>query len=66
MEFFVVFIGRVRDFTNDFWKILKDILTKIDIGNIFFFKILLFSICFFLLCFTFYFQFRLCVLVNKF
>jgi len=29
-EFFVDFIGRVRYFTNDFWKIVKDILKKID------------------------------------
>jgi len=57
MEFFVVFIGRVRDFTNDFWKILKDILTKIDIWNNFFFKILLFSICFFYYFLHFIFNF---------
>jgi len=28
MEFFVVFIGRLRDFTNDFWKILKVLLKQ--------------------------------------
>ena len=47
MEFFVVFYCKVRDFTNDFWKILKVLLKKnIDMWNIFFFKILLFTICF--------------------
>jgi len=31
------FIGRVRDFTSDFWKILKVLLKKILICEIFFF-----------------------------
>jgi len=47
MEFFVVFyIERVRDFTNDLWKILKVLFKKILICEILFFKILSFTICF--------------------
>jgi len=38
MEYFVVFIGRVRDFTNDFWKILKDIFKKMICEIDFFFQ----------------------------
>ena len=33
-----VFIGRIRDFTNNFWKILKVLLKKILICEIFFFQ----------------------------
>ena len=36
MEFFVVFIGRLRDFTKDFWKILKVLLKKYWYVNFFF------------------------------
>jgi len=46
------FIGRVRDFTNDFWKILKVLLRKIHMWNIFFFQnsaILLFVFYFFII-----------------
>ena len=46
-NFLQCFIGRVGDFTNDFWKILKLLLKKILISEIYFFKILRFSICFF-------------------
>ena len=38
-NFLQFFIGRVRDFTNDFWKILKVLLEKIQICKIFFFSI---------------------------
>jgi len=60
-NFFWCFIGRVGDFTNNFWKILKVLLKKILICEIFIFKILWFTIWFFtfLLFLTFYFQFRL-------
>jgi len=37
-NFLWCFIGRVRDFTNDFWKILKVPLKKILICEIFFFS----------------------------
>jgi len=49
MEFFVVFIRRLRDFTNDFWKILKVLLKKILICEFFFSKFcgLLFVFLFF-------------------
>ena len=40
------FIRSVRDFTNDFWKILKVLFKKILICEIFFFKILRFTIFF--------------------
>jgi len=56
MKFFVVFyIRRVRDFTNDLWKILKVLFKKILICEILFFKIWGFTICFlfFLLFLTF-------------
>jgi len=67
-NFLWCFIGRVRDFTNNFWKILKVHLKKyIHMWNIFFFSkfcgLLFFN---FLLFLTFYFQFRLSVLVKKF
>jgi len=67
-NFLWCFIGRVEDFTNNFWKILKVLLKKILICEIFLFKILWFNICFFifLLFLTFYFEFRLSVLVKKF
>ena len=49
MKFFVVFcIGRVRDFTNDLWKILKVLFKKILICEILFSK-------FWALLFVFYF-----------
>ena len=68
MEFFQYFIGRVRDFTNDFQKILKVLLKKILIYEIFFFKFcgLLFVFLFFVLFLTFYIPFRLSVLAKKF
>jgi len=37
-NFLWCFIGSVRDFTNDFWKILKVLLKKILICKIFFFQ----------------------------
>jgi len=48
-NFLWCFIGRARDFTNNFWKILKDLLNKILICEIFFFS------KFFGLVFVFYF-----------
>ena len=62
------FIGRVRDFTNDFWKILKVFLKKALICEIFFFQnfALHYFFFYFLLFLTSYFQFRLSVLVKKF
>ena len=43
-------IGRVRDFTNDFLKILKELLKKILVCEIFFFsKFYMFSIYFFII-----------------
>jgi len=62
------FIGRIRDFTSDFWKILKVLLKNYWYVKYFFVKIPLFTICFFIfvLYLTLYFQFRLTVLVNKF
>jgi len=67
-NFLWCFIRRIRDFTSDFWKILKVLLKKLFICEIFFFKILRFTICYFIfvLYLTFYFQFRLFVLVKKF
>jgi len=68
-NFLWYFIGRVKDFTNDFWKILKVALKRILICEIFFFfKILWLNIWFFifLLFLTFYFQFRPSVVVKKF
>ena len=59
-NFLWCFIGRIRDFTSNFWKILKVLLKKLLICEIyFFFKILWFTICFFLfflLYFTFLFS----------
>jgi len=69
MEFLWCFIGRVRDFTNDFLENSKSSFKKnIDMWNIFFFKILRFTICFFIfwLFLPFYFEFRLSILVKKF
>jgi len=64
-NFLWCFIGKVRYFTNDFWKILKVLLKENnDMWNIFFFKFC--SILFFVLFLTFYFQCRLSVLVKKF
>ena len=62
------FIRRVRDFTNDFWKILKVLLKKILICEFVFSKFcgLLFVFLFFLLFLTFYFQLRLSILGKKF
>jgi len=57
----------VRDFTNDFWKILKVLFKKILIREIIAFPkfySLLFAFLFFLFL-TFYFKFRLSVLVKK-
>jgi len=68
-NFWWCFIGRVRDFTNDFRKILKVLLKKnIDMWHIFFSKFcgLLFVSLFFLLFLTFYFQFCLSVIDKKF
>jgi len=71
-KFLQCFLGRVRDFTNDFWIILLVPLRKFkknkDMWNNFFFKILRFTIYFFIfsLFLTFYFQFRLCIIVKKF
>jgi len=57
----------VRDFTNDFWKILKVLLKKLLICEIyFFFKILRFTIFFIILLFLrFYFQYCLYVVVKN-
>jgi len=52
-NFLKCFIGRVRDFINDFWKIVKVLLKKnINMWNIFFFKILRFTICFIIILFS--------------
>ena len=70
LNFLWCFIGRVRDFTNNLWKILKFILKKMLICEILFFFSkfygLVFVLFLYLLFLTFYFQFRLFVLVNKF
>jgi len=42
--------GRVGEFANDFWKILKVHFKKIMTCEFFFFKILQFTICFFHFC----------------
>ena len=47
MDFFVVFIGRVRHFTNDVWKILKVVFKIIDMWNKFFFQNYVFYYLFF-------------------
>jgi len=64
------FIGRVRNFTSVFWKILKVLFKKISICEIFFFLSkfcgLLFSLYFFYYFWHFIFQFRPFVLVKKF
>ena len=54
MKFFQYFIGRVRDFANDFWKILKVLFKKIIICEIFFFS----KFCGFLFVFLFFYYFR--------
>jgi len=67
-NFLKCFIGRVRDFANDFWKILKVLFKKIMICEIFyFFKFLRFTFCFlfFYYFWHFIFQFCLFVLVKK-
>ena len=59
-NFLWCFIGRIKDFTSDFWKISKSSLKKMLICEIFFyFKIQLFTICFFIfsLFLTFIFNF---------
>jgi len=54
-NFLYCFIGMVRDFTNDFWKFLKVLLKKILICEIIFvFKILRFTICFFMFFYYFW------------
>jgi len=69
-NFLQCFIGRVRYFTNDLWKIVKVLFKKIFICEIIFFfqNSALYNLffLFFLLFLTFYFQFRLSVLVKKF
>jgi len=68
-SFTTSFIGKVRDFTSDFWKILKVLLKNILICEIFSFSKfcgLLFVFFIFVLFLTFYFQFCLPVLVKKF
>ena len=68
IKFFVVFIGRVRDFTSYFWKIPKVLFKKVLIIEIYFFSKLcglLFVFLFFIFL-TFYFQFHLSILVKKF
>jgi len=52
-NFLWCFIGRVRDFTNDFWKILKVHLKKILICEIFFFS----KFCGLLFVFYFFYSF---------
>jgi len=47
------FIGRVRDFTNNFWKILKVLLKKILICKIFYFS----KFCGLLFIFLFFYYF---------
>jgi len=69
MNFFVVFYWKGWDFTNNFCKILKVLLKKILICEIFFFfqnSAVYYLFFTFLLFLTFYFQFRLFVLVKKF
>jgi len=66
--FLCCFIGRIRDFTNDFWKILKVLLKKLLICEFFFSKFcgLQFVFLFFYYIWLFNFQFRLYVLAKKF
>ena len=66
-NFLSCFFRRVRDFTNDFWKILKVFLNKIQICELIFFSKFcgLLFVFYFLLFLTFYFQFPLSVLVKK-
>ena len=67
-NFLKCFIARVRDFTNDLWKILKVHLKKILICEIIFFQnsAVYFLFFIFLLFSTFYFLFRVYVRVKKF
>ena len=67
-NFLWCFIGRIRDLTSNFWKILKVLLKSLLMCEIFFFQSsTVYGLVFiFLLFFTFYFQFCLCVLVKKF
>jgi len=66
-NFLWCFIGRIRDFTSNFWKILKFLLKKyIDMWNIFYFKILRFAICFFIFLLFLTFIFNFVYLVKKF
>jgi len=68
-KFLYCFIGRIRDFTNEFWKFLEVLLKNIDIWNQFFCQNSMVDYLFFfilLLFLTFSFQFRLSVLVKKF
>ena len=64
-NFLWCFIGRVRDFTNNFWKFLKVLLKKYWYAKSFFFQNSALYYLFFYLFLTFYFQFRLYVLVKK-
>ena len=58
-HFLSCFTGRDRDFTNDFWKILKVLFKKILICEIFFFlKIMWFTICFFIFYYFWHFIFN--------
>jgi len=57
-NFLWCFIGRVRDFTNNFWKFLKVLLKKILMWNMFFVKILRFTICFFIFYYFWHFIFN--------
>jgi len=62
------FIGRVRDFTNDFWKILKVLLKKYWYMKYFLLQNLAvyYLFFYFLLFLKFYFQYRLSVLAKKY
>jgi len=62
-NFFWCFIGRVRDFTNNFWKFVNVLLKKYSYVKCFFSKFC--DLLFVFLFLTFYFQFRLYVLVKK-
>jgi len=66
-NFLWCFIGRVRDFTSNFWKILKVLLKKLFMCEIFFFQnsAVYYLFIIFLLFLTFYFQFSLSVLVKN-
>ena len=69
-NFLQCFIGRIRNFINEFWKFLKVLLKQYYICEIFFvLKFLALVFCFFfifLLFLTFSFLFHLSVLVVKF